>query len=419
MDSDIKEYHRLRLYMLIGAALSVVAVVMFSYAASLVTARTTYDAAFEVKKTMLKENVDNTIAYLDLCADNYVKQHPDAAADDTEQAVAAVARDKIYSETHVDGTYMWVQKVLDYSGGDNYAVRLIHPNLSDTEGEYLSTETLNPAGIKAYEEELKGVKENGSVYLVYDFKKLNSDEITRKVTYSCLYKRFDWIVCMGVNVDDLEHYQRDAMQNMILPQAVIVITSALIWLTLLFMMFRIYNKTRGRIFEKKNRELSDKLYHDTVSGADSRVRGQDILEESFARFREGAPAPLLLMLDVDFFKQFNDNYGHALGDKVLNAFVDAVKKKAGDDDAVIRWGGDEFIAVFYNVPKEDQPALGDSILKSIRNIQLPELGGKQITASMGFTYFNSSDNSVKDALDRADEAVYAAKENGRNNWKIR
>ena len=419
MDSDTKEYRRFRVYMILGAALSFLAVIIFSYAVSLITANTTYEAAFEVKKTMLRENIENTIAYLDVSADKYMKQHPDASAGEIESAAAEVAREKIYSETHIDGTYMWVQKVLNYDGGDNYAIRLIHPNLSDTEGDYLSTETLNPAGMKAYEEELNGIKENGSVYLTYDFKKLNSEDVSKKVTYSCLYKRFDWIVCMGVNIDDLEHYQNEAISSMLLPQAVIVITSSAIWLTLLFMMFRAYSSTRGRIFERRNKELSDKLYHDTVTGADSRIRGQDILEESFREFRNGAQTPLLLMLDVDYFKQFNDTYGHAVGDRVLTEFVNAVKMYAAEGDAVIRWGGDEFIAVFRSVPEKELCSLGDNILNAIRSISIPELNGKQITASMGFTYYRSSDSTVKEALDRADEAVYEAKELGRNNWRVR
>ena len=296
---------------------------------------------------------------------------------------------------------------------------MIHPNLSDTEGEYLSTETLNPAGIKAYEEELNGVKENGSVYLTYDFKKLNTDDVTTKVTYSSLYKRFDWIVCMGVNVDDMEHYQEGAMSRLVLPQTLILTSSSLVWLILLFAMFRAYSSTKGRIYEDQKRELSDKLYWDAVSGANSRIRGQGLLEEYFSGAKDNDLNTLVLMLDVDYFKQFNDTYGHALGDKVLNSFVEAVRTNITNDDAVIRWGGDEFIAVFKDVPPEEQPRLGDDILNSIRSISLPELGGKQITASMGFAYIGKSDGSIEDTLARADEAVYKAKETGRNNWKIK
>lgn len=419
MSTKEKEYKKYQIYMVIGAAMSVVIIAVFAYVVSLITAQAAYDAALEVKRTMLRENVENTISYIDACANRYVRENPGADKEETEAEMAEIAREKIYSEIHIDGTYMWVQKVLDYNGGDNYAIRLIHPNLSDTEGEYLSTGTLNPAGIKAYEEELNGVRENGSVYLTYDFKKLNTDEVTTKVTYSSLYKRFDWIVCMGVNVDDMAHYQEGAMSRLILPQTLILTLSSLVWLILIFVMFRAYSSKKGRILEDQKRELSDKLYWDAVSGANSRIRGQGLLEEYFARSRSSGRQTLVLMLDVDYFKQFNDNYGHALGDKVLRSFVDAVRENIGNDDIVIRWGGDEFIAVFSDVPAEKQPELGDNILDSIRGISLPELGEDHIAASMGFTYIRESDGSIEDALARADEAVYEAKKAGRNNWKLK
>ena len=419
MKATEKGYRKYQIYMIVGAALSVVIIAVFAYIVSRITAQAAYDAALEVKRTMLRENVENTVSYINTCADRFLSESPDASPEETEAAMIKIAREKIYSEVHIDGTYMWVQKVLDYSGGDNYAIRLIHPNLSDTEGEYLSTETVNPAGIKAYEEELNGVRENGSVYLTYDFKKINTDEVTTKVTYSSLYKRFDWIVCMGVNIDDMEHYQEGAMSRLILPQTLILTSSSLVWLILLFAMFRAYSSTKGRIYEDQKRELSDKLYRDTVSGANSRIRGQALLEEYFRRSKESGQEALVLMLDVDFFKQFNDTFGHALGDKVLGSFVDALRTNISNDDAIIRWGGDEFIAVFGNVSRDEQPRLGDNILDSIRSISLPELGGKQITASMGFTYISESDRSIEETLARADEAVYEAKKAGRNNWKIK
>ncbi len=420
VDIEAKEYRRLYTFMAIGAVVSLLFVVLFSRAITHITAWMVYDSTLSVKQTMLKENVENLIGYIDVCADEYLAEHPDASESQLEEEMTAIARRKIYSETHMDGTYMWVQRVLNYDGGDNYAIRLIHPNLSDTEGSYLSTNTVNPNGQRAYEEELKGVRENGSVYLTYDFKKLDSDEVTQKMTYSALYERFDWIVCMGVNVDDLDHYQVQAKEKMAVPQTLTLVINSSVWLILLAVMLRVYTRTRSRMFERKQRELSEKLHRDAVSGAVSRVRGQELLDEAYQRAAAGERDTLLLMLDIDFFKQFNDNYGHDLGDQVLRAFTDAVRSNTRDGDAVIRWGGDEFIAVLHGVPPEAQPALGDRIRASINGIDLPELNGeRKISASMGFTYFHEDDAAVNDALTRADEAVYAAKGAGRDNWKLK
>lgn len=417
-DDNKSERRRISMYTVAGLAVSLLLVLLFSRAITMITAQMTYDATVEVKKSMLKENVENMISYLDACCENYLKDNPGADDKELENAMYDIAYRKIYSETHVDGTYMWIQKVLDYNGGDDYAIRLIHPNLSDTEGDYLSTNTVNPNGIKAYEEELEGVKENGSVYLTYDFKKLDSDEVTQKVTYSCLYKRFDWIICMGVNVDDLDHYQLQAKENMRTSQILILAAISITWIVLLYLMFHSYRKTSGRIFERRHRELSEKLDWDTVTGANSRSYGEKLLQREFEASRQGS-STLVGMLDVDYFKQFNDSFGHDIGDRVLREFVNAVKNCLSDGDAIIRWGGDEFIAVAHNIDRFEASKLGDAIVTSVRNISIPGLEDKRkITSSVGLSFFESDDRSVKDILVRIDKAVYEVKETGRDNFKI-
>ncbi len=401
-------------YIVAGLIVSLLLVAIFSYAITLITARMTYDATLDVKKSMLKENVDNMIAYLEECSEEYIKEHPGASGKELEDAMYEIAYRKIYSETHVDGTYMWVQKVLDYNGGDDYAIRLIHPNLSDTEGTLLSTNTVNPSGVKAYEQELEGVKANGAIFLTYDFKKLNSDDVTEKETYSRLYEPFDWIICMGVNIDDLTHYQEQARRNMWVSQALVFAGIFVTWIVLLWLMFNSYRKVSG----KKNKELLEKLDWDTVTGANSRAYGEKLLRREFERSKQQGIDTMIVMLDVDYFKQFNDNYGHDLGDLVIRRFVDAVRDVLRDGDSVIRWGGDEFLAVLHGVDTIVAPNLGERIVKAIRSISIPELKGeRQVTTSAGYTFFDLADESVKDVLERADKAVYMAKEAGRDNCK--
>ncbi len=408
------EQLRFTSYIVAGLIVSLLLVAIFSYAITLITAKMTYDSTLDVKKSMLKENVDNMISYLDECSAEYMTDHPGASGKELEDAMYEIAYRKIYSETHVDGTYMWVQKVLDYNGGDGYAIRLIHPNLSDTEGTLLSTNTVNPSGVKAYEEELEGVKANGAVFLKYDFKKLNSDEVTEKETYSRLYEPFDWIICMGVNIDDLEHYQDQARRNMWISQALVFAGIFVTWMVLLWLMFNSYRKVSG----KKHQELSEKLDWDMVTGANSRAYGEKALQREFERSKQQGIDTMIVMLDVDYFKQFNDNYGHDLGDLVLKMFVDAVRGVLRDGDSVIRWGGDEFIAVLHGVDVDVAPHLGERIVNAVRSISIPELEGRRkVTTSAGYTFFAFSDESVKDVLERADKAVYEAKESGRDNCK--
>ena len=417
-DERTNEFRQSLLFVIVGLMISLMLIMVFSRVITQISATMTYDTTMAVKKNMLKEYVNNMMIYLDDASADYLEEHPGADEEELESAMLELARERIYSEQHEDGAYMWVQKVLDFNGGDNYAIRLIHPNLSDTEGDLLSTNTLNPSGIKAYETELEGVKENGAIYLTYDFKKLDSDEVTQKVTYSCLYKKFDWIVCMGVNTDDLNHYQQQAKENMRTSQILILAAISLTWIVLLYLMFHAYRKTSFRIFERRHKELSEKLDWDTVTGANSRSYGEKLLEREFQASRQGSNT-LIGMLDVDYFKQFNDSFGHDIGDRVLREFVNAVKNCLSDGDAIIRWGGDEFIAVAHNVDRFAASKLGDDIVASVRNITLPGLEGRRrITSSVGLSFFEPDDQSVKDILVRVDKAVYEVKESGRDDYRI-
>ncbi|MBQ6129831.1 MAG: sensor domain-containing diguanylate cyclase [Lachnospiraceae bacterium] len=417
-DSGKRERRRATAYMVSGLLVSLLLVFIFSNAITMITAQMTYDATLAVKKTMLEENVENMVSYLDACTTVYTDEHPDATKEEIEKAMYDIAYRKIYSETHMDGTYMWIQKVLDYNGGDGYAVRLIHPNLSDTEGDLLSTNTVNQDGSRAYEEELEGVKKDGHVFLDYHFKKLESDEVTEKVTYSRLYKPFDWIICMGVNIDDLDHYQEQARENIRVSQALILASISLTWIVLLYLMFHAYQKTSGRLLKKRNKELSEKLQWDAVTGANSRIYGEKMLEREFDLARTGIESTLIAMLDVDYFKQFNDNYGHDLGDRVLKEFVTAIRSALREGDSVIRWGGDEFIAIIHNVKQSDLSPIGDRIVDSVRAINIPEITGEhRITTSVGMGFILPEDDSIADTVARIDEAAYAAKNAGRDNWK--
>ncbi len=191
-----------------------------------------------------------------------------------------------------------------------------------------------------------------------------------------------------------------------------------IWLILLFAMFFIFRRTQIGTYEKKNKELENKLKVDVLTGAGSRAYGERLLTSEFKEFQSGKRDTLLLMMDVDYFKQFNDNYGHEVGDKVLKAFVTAIRESVRITDSVIRWGGDEFIVVLQNISSDMIAPMADKILDSIRSITLEELPKSQkITSSVGIAYYEDHDTDYKEIIGRADEALYRAKEAGRNNWK--
>lgn len=98
-----------------------------------------YNEVLNQRKENMQNNVDNTISYIDHLRREITKQG--FSEDETKKKVESIIRSAIYSEKFSDGGYMWINQVLNYNGGKNYAKRLIHSNLKDTEGELLSTET--------------------------------------------------------------------------------------------------------------------------------------------------------------------------------------------------------------------------------------------------------------------------------------
>ncbi len=122
-----------------------------------------------------------------------------------EQVKEHIAKE-IHDSTYSENSYIWVNEVLNYEGGDDYAIRRIHPNLRDTVGTKLSTNMTDVKGTTPYKTELEGVKQHGELFFTYYFKKMGSETISEKLTYAKLYKDFDWIVAMGIHLDDMNGY---------------------------------------------------------------------------------------------------------------------------------------------------------------------------------------------------------------------
>lgn len=104
----------------------------------------------------------------------------------------------IHSLKFTEDSYIWVNEIIKPKGGKNYAVRRIHPNLVNTEGQYLSTTMQDIKGNYPYEVELKNVLEKGEVVHQYYFKNKSDDKVEEKISYAALYKPFNWIVATGL-----------------------------------------------------------------------------------------------------------------------------------------------------------------------------------------------------------------------------
>jgi len=118
-------------------------------------------------------------------------------------------------------------------------------------------------------------------------------------------------------------------------------------------------------------------------------------------------------LDLDHFKAINDEYGHHIGDQVLILVADILKDNTRGSDIVARIGGEEFVIIFDQTTGAHGLAKAEVIRQAVLESNIPNTS-KIITISIGVTELNANDKAINQLLKRADDALYQAKENGRN-----
>lgn len=166
---------------------------------------------------------------------------------------------------------------------------------------------------------------------------------------------------------------------------------------------------------KKEEVLVELAMRDALTGLLNRREGHVRLQEEIARAaRTGSPLSMLL-IDVDHFKQVNDQYGHAVGDMVLQSVAARMTEVFRQYDLNCRHGGEEFIVGLPGVDAGQAAAAGERIRQSISNTAVAVGAGKEIhlSISVGTASWSTGDDLTQ-LLYRADRAVYRAKEKGRN-----
>ncbi len=166
----------------------------------------------------------------------------------------------------------------------------------------------------------------------------------------------------------------------------------------------------------KQIQLENKSTHDKLTGAYNREYFETHYKLIINEYTKDDNLLFLSILDIDFFKKVNDTYGHDIGDKVLKQFVNVIQKSSRKDDLLIRWGGEEFL-LLTKVKSIDN---AKKVLENIRNAisQASFEGIKHITCSIGATNYKENEN-IEESFKRADDALYEAKNNGRNQVRIK
>jgi diguanylate cyclase (GGDEF)-like protein len=143
--------------------------------------------------------------------------------------------------------------------------------------------------------------------------------------------------------------------------------------------------------------------------------GHDLMKQHAAD-----PCPTaVLLIDLDHFKSINDRFGHAIGDRVLQVFADAAKATVRSCDLIGRLGGEEFAAVLYNIGLDKALTLAERIRSTFAEAAA-EVNGRPVgaTVSIGMVLNQDGPLDVPDLLAQADQALYHAKERGRNRVEV-
>lgn len=155
-----------------------------------------------------------------------------------------------------------------------------------------------------------------------------------------------------------------------------------------------------------------KAYTDQLTGAYNRNKFKEVLKHEMAKCKRYDYYKLsFAMFDIDHFKRFNDEYGHLVGDEILKMLVKKVKNNIRETDLLVRWGGEEFIIIFEGVDISAAVKASNTLREKVEKVRHTTAG--EITVSFGVTQYQKGDDEEK-ILQRCDEALYLAKNGGRN-----
>ena len=166
--------------------------------------------------------------------------------------------------------------------------------------------------------------------------------------------------------------------------------------------------------EKTNKDLYEIAHTDYLTQTMNRRNFFIHAQSNFSDAKKNNELLCVVMIDIDNFKNFNDKYGHSIGDKVLVLFANSIKNNITEKTILGRIGGEEFALIIKNTNLEDAIKKAEKLKKKIEEIEL-EVDGKilNITASFGVSD-NQNCSNIDEMLQRADNLLYTAKESGRN-----
>ena len=163
--------------------------------------------------------------------------------------------------------------------------------------------------------------------------------------------------------------------------------------------------------KEKEKSISDKAFYDGLTGVYNRNKFDELVEIELKRSARYKQNLSIAIVDIDHFKDFNDTFGHLIGDEVLIMLAKTLSRNVRETDTFARWGGEEFVILFTETSLEKAKNICDKLRVDVEQMSHPMAG--KITASFGVTQYIEND-TLKSMFKRCDDALYEAKSSGRN-----
>ena len=324
--------------------------------------------------------------------------------------------------------YYFIYELHDIDGGDGFATMLINSNRPDLVGQRLSDDYADARGKKFRKEFLQGIRENGETHVVYWYKKPDGSGEGRKLSYFKYDPTWNWVLARGVYLDRLDETiaaqkaeLKEKVRNDIIILCILFFGAVVIALIVAYFFSRelqeIFNRYRNQQrenlekLEELNRALEKQSQTDVLTQIfNRRFFNMQLAKEAARSTRHRTPLSVL-MFDIDHFKAINDKHGHLAGDRILQELSALVQDNIRQSDFLARWGGEEFALLTPGVGLKNSGKFAEKLRCLIEKYDFRI--DQPLTCSFGVSCFKAGEE-ISTLMQRADQALYQAKDSGRN-----
>ena len=389
---------------------------------------------------------------------------PDSGDDDTYKKIAFVKGFEPYGWYFGCGDYVdeitrkIQEEVLEYVdsiqyGEDNVQYVFLHDynGVELANGVYPDFVGINHynlediKGAKVYQEQIKLCKEEGGGFLEHYWPNQDDQGYYRKLTYIEPLPQWEWVIGTGVNVSDLDNkiqLKEKELSRFIISRILLILlvlafllTATIIYVNKFmtkvkrnFSIFRdamISAKMKlepiqvehldytdfselAEVTNSMTERINHLLHYDELTGIYNRRHIMEILDQILIESPDNTG---IIIMDIDYFKEVNDNFGHSVGDEALKITANHIKVHTPKEGYVGRFGGEEFLIILPDFNLTEVAEVAENIRKEVENFYIEAIDGR-ITLSGGIAHSKSYN---RDRLFiQADKMLYKAKESGRN-----